>query len=140
MTTLTMHRALGHVRRVALVFAGLALVFAGSAPARARDSIHVAVPRQVKRKVTYNVTVTGFSSRQEKAYLFVDYHPCAATVPAERRQVQPIEEMPYTVKGAFTKVSGWKSPAALVDHACVFLVNPKTGKLLAKGAVNYRIR
>jgi len=139
MTTLTVQAVLDRVRALAPAGAALALVFAGPASARAGNRIHVAVSPHAKKHVTYNVAVSGFAGHKAKAYLFVDYNPCASSFSAERRNVSPSEEVPYTVQGPFNKVSGWQSPVSNVHYACVFLVNPKSGLLLAKGHVRYLV-
>jgi hypothetical protein len=139
MTTFTAPKLLGRVRVLVLAGVALGLVFGGSALARGKDSIQVAKPVGAKRNAVYDVIVSGFSNRQEKAYLFVDYKRCAATLPAETAQALPNEKKVYTVHGAFTRVSGWKSPVSKLDHACVYLVNPKTGRLLASGGTGYLV-
>lgn len=141
MTTFTVPRLLGRVGVLVLTAGALGLVFGvgGSALARGKDSIHVAKPVGAKRNAVYNVVVSGFSNRQGKAYLFVDYKRCAATLLAETAQALPNEKKVYNVRGAFTRVSGWTSPAAKLDHACVYLVNPKTGQLLASGGTGYLV-
>jgi hypothetical protein len=139
MTRLTVRAVLGRVCALAPAGAALALVFAGPAAARAGNRIHVAVSPHAKKRVTYNVTVSGFAGHRAKAYLFVDYNPCASSVSAERGNVSPSEEVRYTVEGHFNKVSGWVSPVSNVHYACVFLVNPKNGLLLARGHVRYPV-
>lgn len=131
---------LGRVRSLplALTVVSLTLGLAGSALARARNSIHVAAPAHAAKNAVYNVAISGFSTKRDQAYLFVDYRPCAASVSAERR-IAPGEEVPYTVHGAFTRVSGWKSSMSGVDHACAFLVNPKTGRTVASARVSYSV-
>jgi hypothetical protein len=139
MTTFTVPRLLGRVGVLVLTAVALGLVFGGSALARSEDSIHVAKPVGAKRNAVYNVVVSGFSNRQGKAYLFVDYKRCAATLVAETAQASPHEKKVYNVRGAFTRVSGWISRASKLDHACVYLVNPKTGQLLASGGTGYLV-
>jgi hypothetical protein len=138
MTRFAVPTLLGRVLVLAAVV-GLGLVFGGSALARVKASIQVAKPVGAKRNSVYNVIVSGVSNRQAKAYLFVDYKRCAATLAAETAQALPNEKKVYTVHGAFTKVSGWKSPVSKLDHACVYLVNPKTGQLLASGGTGYLV-
>jgi hypothetical protein len=138
MTRFAVRTLLGRVLVLAAVV-GLGLVFGGSALARVKDSIQVAKPVGAKRNSVYNVIVSGVSNRQAKAYLFVDYKRCAATLATETAQALPNEKKVYTVHGAFTKVSGWKSPVSKLDHACVYLVNPKTGQLLASGGTGYLV-
>jgi hypothetical protein len=142
MTRFTVPRRLGRVCVLALAALALGLMFGGSALARVKDGIRVAKPIGAKRNSVYDVIVSGFSNRQAKAYLFVDYKRCAATLAAETTQTQalPNEKKVYTVHGAFTRVSGWKSPVSKLDHACVYLVNPKTGRLLASGGTGYLVR
>jgi hypothetical protein len=139
MTTLTVPKLLGRVRVLVLAAVALGLLCGGSALARGTDRIQVAKPIGAKKNAVYNVVVSGFSNRKEKAYLFVDYKRCAATLPAEIAQALPNEKLTYRVHGTFTRVSGWKSPVSKLDHACVYLVNPKTGQLLASGGTGYLV-
>jgi hypothetical protein len=138
MTRFAVPKLFGRVLVLAAVV-GLGLASGGSALARVKDSIHVAKPVGAKRNSVYNVIVSGFSTRQAKAYLFVDYKRCAGTLAAETAQALPNEKKVYAVHGAFTKVSGWTSPVSKTDHACVYLVNPKTGKLVASGGTGYLV-
>jgi hypothetical protein len=140
MTTIAVLKLLGRVRVLVPVAVALGLAFGSSALARGKDSIQVAKPVGAKKNTVYDVIVSGFSNRKEKAYLFVDYKRCAATLAAETAQALPNEKKVYTVHGAFTKVSGWKSPVSKLDHACSYLVNPKTGQVLASGGTGYLVR
>jgi hypothetical protein len=139
MITLTVLNLRGRVRALALAGVALGLLFGGSALARGRDRIRVAKPVGAKRNAAYNVTLSGFSDKQEKAYLFVDYKPCASTFVAESGQALPREKLVWTVHGTFTRTSGWKSPVSKLDYACVYLVNPRTGQLLAAGSTRYLV-
>jgi len=139
MTTLTVPRLRGRVRGIALAGVAVGLLCGGSALASSRDSIRVAKPVGAKKNVVYNVTLSGFSTKPDKAYLFVDYKPCAASMAGESAQALPREKLVWTVHGTFTRVSGWKSPVSKVDYACVYLVNPKTGTLLASGRTKYLV-
>ena len=140
MTSFIVPQRLGRVGVLVLATVALGLVFGGTALGRTKNSIQVAKPVGAKKNAVYNVIVSGFSNGRQKAYLFVDYKRCAATLAAETTQALPNEKEVYTVRGAFTKVSGWKSPVSKLDHACVYLVNPKTGRLLASGGTGYLVR
>jgi hypothetical protein len=139
MTRFAVLKLLGRVPVLILAVVALGMVFGGSALGRVKDSIQVAKPVGAKKNAVYDVIVSGFSNRKEKAYLFVDYKACAATLAGETAQALPNEKKVYTVHGAFTRVSGWKSPVSKLDHACAYLVNPKTGQLLASGRVGYLV-
>jgi hypothetical protein len=139
MTTFTVPGVRGRIRGIALAGVAVGLLCGGSALASGRDSIRVAKPVGARKNVVYNVTLSGFSTKREKAYLFVDYKPCASTFVAEGGQALPKEKLVWTVHGTFTRTSGWKSPVSKVDYACVYLVNPKTGRLLAAGSTKYLV-
>jgi hypothetical protein len=88
---------------------------------------------------SYSVTVRGYSRKRAIAYLFLDYMGCARSVAAEHKRAQQENEAYdfYGVNGTFTKVSGWKSPWALTDHACAYLISRASGTLLAAARVSF---
>jgi hypothetical protein len=123
-----------------LALASVAVVAAPAAPAapRGRDTntIAVVVPKRVKQHKQYHISISGLALHKAKAYLFVDYGRCAATSAAETR-IAVGEGVDYTVAGQFLETSLWKTslvePGARLqsDHACAYLVNPRTGRVLA---------
>ncbi len=138
MTQLTIGRRLVRAGSLALAAVLFTIILGASALARNRYQIEVSVQTNVHRNVAYAVTVIGFSTRKEKAVLFVDYASCGSTPAVEVHRLDA--ELAYTVKGAFSKVSGWKSSLARRDHACAYLVDRKTGRVLARGSRTYPVR
>jgi hypothetical protein len=121
---------------------GVAVVAALSltAPALGRPAtqIRIVIPAHAQRSKVYNVTVQGFSPVRARAYLFVDYSPCASTFAAEQHQASR-ESASYRVRGRFAQVSGWNSSAAGTDHACAYLVANSSGNVIASQKVSFQI-
>jgi uncharacterized iron-regulated membrane protein len=123
-----------------LVFNSAASV---AAPGRARNTIALVVPKRVAQHKEYDISITGLALHKSKAYLFVDYGRCAATYAAEKRIAVDESPPPYTVSGPFSETSGWKTrliepgPAEQSDHACTYLVDPRTGRVLAAAKATF---
>ncbi len=116
-----------------------ALWIAPPALAAGGNRITITVPAQVKKQTVYDVTIQGFARRPATAYLFLDYSGCAKSFATERRRAGKSRRK-YAVKGAFTKVSGWNSSAAGVDHACAYLIGARSRRVMASRRVAFRIR
>jgi hypothetical protein len=104
-----------------------------------RSRITITVPAQVKKKTVYDVTIQGFARRRAIAYLFLDYNGCAKSFTGERQRAGKAHRK-YAVHGTFAKVSGWNSSTAGIDHACAYLIGPRSGKVIASRRVAFRIR
>jgi hypothetical protein len=122
----------------------LASVGIAGAPAasRGRNTIALVVPKRIKLHKEYGISITGVAVHKAKAYLFVDYGRCAATSAAEAL-IAVREGVDYTVAGQFDETSLWTTsrvpPGARLqaDHACAYLVNPRTGRLLAAAKATF---
>ena len=56
-------------------------------------------------RLVYDVSVSGFSRRRAKAYLFIDYQGCAKSF-GPSRAVPPASPTTYSVKGLFRRDDG----------------------------------
>jgi hypothetical protein len=127
---------------IALLALASVAVVAAPAATRGRDAIALVVPKRVKQHKQYDISISGLALHKAKAYLFVDYGRCAATSAAES-QIAVGEGVDYTVAGQFAETSLWKTslvePGARLqsDHACAYLVNPRTGHLLAAAKATF---
>lgn len=115
-----------------------ALWIAPAASAASGNRIAIAVSPHVRKQHPYNVSIQGFARRSATAYLFIDYAGCAKPFAAERQRAGKAHQR-YAVKGAFTKVSGWNSSAAGVDHACAYLIGLQSRTVVASKQVAFRI-
>lgn len=102
------------------------------------NGIAVTAPTQVKRGAVYDVSVSGFSRRRAKAYLFIDYQGCAKSLSAEQSRAAG-ESAIYSVKGLFGQTTGWMSSQVGTDHACAYLVS-NAGSVLATAKRSYSVR
>jgi hypothetical protein len=115
------------------------------AAAPGHDSIALVVPKRVTQHKRYDVSIMGLALHKSKAYLFLDYARCASTYVAEKRIAVGEKPPEYTVSGAFTETSGWKTslvePGAPVqlDHACAYLVSPSTDRVLATAKATIQV-
>jgi hypothetical protein len=116
----------------------IAVLCAGSAVARDRDTIVLVVSKHIRRHKTYDIAVSGFARGKAEAYLFVDYSRCSASFAVEDRRASR-EVVNYTVAGAFVKTSGWKSSLSQSDHACAYLVTLRTGRVLAAASATFMV-
>jgi hypothetical protein len=129
---------------IALLALTSLIIVAAPAFARRRNAIALVVPSRVKQNRQYDISISGLALRKAKAYLFVDYGRCAATFAAENR-IAVGESVDYTVSGAFVETSAWMTfliePGAPVqsDHACAYLVNPRTGRVLAAAKATFPV-
>ncbi len=94
-------------------------------------------PTQTKRNSVYDVTISGFSRRRARAYLFIDYQGCAKSFSVEQSRAVDEADI-YSVRGSFADTSGWKSSQLGTDHACAYLVSP-AGSVLAAGQRAYPV-
>ena len=118
---------------------GLWLV-AATAVGATGNQIKVAVSSDPTVGATYNVTLHGASHGSATAWLFVEYTRCANSFAGERQRAPDKSFVHYRVNGSFTRVSGWASNSAVLDHACAYLVAKGSGKTLARARVSFRIR
>jgi hypothetical protein len=112
----------------------------GSALAATAGANRIAIdsPDGARARRGYNITIHGFAHRRARAFIFVDYLGCARSFGVERRRAGKAWYS-YAVTGAFSKVSGWKSSTAGVDHACAYLIDHRSGRVLATARIAFRI-
>jgi hypothetical protein len=139
------HRKLIKPARVlVLIGAVLFTVFAGSAAASGRNSVHVKVP-YVRSNVQFAIKVTGHAASRLQLYLFIDYKACGRNPAVEKGRSDPIYGTSAggrekAVKGNFNVTSrGWHSRGPALDHACAYLVNGRTGAVVAHAFKPYTV-
>ena len=117
--------------------------FAGSALASRGSSVHVQVP-YVRSNVLFAIKVTGHAARKLQIYLYVDYEACGPNPAVEKGRTGPYGTSAggreKVVKGNFKVISrGWHSRGPALDHACAYLVNGKTGAVVAHAFKPYQV-
>ena len=119
--------------------AAVPAVPAVAAVAAKANQIKIAVSSDPTVGATYNVTLRGASHGPATAWLFVEYSGCAKSFAAERQQAPGKSFVHYRVNGSFTRISGWASNSAVLDHACAYLVAKGSQTTLSQARVSFRI-
>jgi hypothetical protein len=134
----------GTIRRSLIAFGLVAVFAAGTALAAGANRIRLGAPRDARSGVGYTVSVSGHAAKEERLYLFVDYHACGRN-PAIETVHGGVYGVHWIVKrGKFHERLRVTSTGVGTDHLCAYLQKRSEplnapGGILARAHLSYRI-
>lgn len=125
------------------VVAGAVLAAAATAFA-AGNHLHLKVPH-VKVNKAYYIKVSGSVAGKKHLYLFIDSKKCGPNPAVELSRTDPTTGTAYgyywaSVTGSFSHSAGFKTIAAVKDHACAYLSTHSAPKNSAQGVVSHSFK